>query len=105
MDEDTFQMPELELRGRFTCHAAPVQAEGTVARYAFYFRAKYDEWSFSLALAPEVEPADICYPDQGFYREAAYGAARRSEASFMSLAEARRIISECATEFLRSRTT
>ncbi len=103
MDEDTFQIPELELRGRFTCHAAPVQVEGTVAQHAFYFRAKYDEWSFSVALSPEVDPADICFSEQGFYRDATYGVARRSEASFMSLEEARRIIVECATEFLRGR--
>ena len=104
MDKDTFEIPELQVRGRFTCHAAPVQAEGTVGDHAFYFRAKYDEWSFSVALSPEVDPVDICLPEQGFFREASYGAVRRSEASFMPLEEARRLIAECAREFLNGRT-
>ena len=102
MDDDTFEIPELELRGHFTTRGAPVQVEGTVAGHAFYFRAKYEEWSFSVALSPEVDPVDICFPDQGFYREAVYGSSRAA-ASFMPLPEARRIITDCATEFLRGR--
>ena len=103
MNEDTIDVPELELRGQFTCHASPVQAEGTVAGHAFYFRSRHEEWSFSVAPSPQVDPADICFPDQGFYREAAYGS-RRFDASYMPLPEARRLIIECATEFFRGRT-
>ena len=33
----------LPLTFQFTCIAAPVQAEGTVARRAFYFRARGEE--------------------------------------------------------------
>ena len=103
MDEDTIEVPELELHGRFTTHAAPVQAEGTVAGHAFYFRSRHEEWSFSVALSAEVDPADICFPDQGFYREAVYGT-RRFDASYMPMPEARRIIADCATEFFQGRT-
>ncbi len=103
MDEDTIEVPELELRGRFTCHASPVQAEGTVAQHAFYFRARHEEWSFTVALSLEVDPADISLPSRGFFREAVYGYSRFA-ASYMPLPEARRIIIDCATEFLRGRT-
>ena len=103
MDQDTFEVPELELCGCFTCHAAPVQAEGTLAQHAFYFRARHEDWSFAVALSSEVDPASICFPSQGFFREGAYGSSL-SAASYMPLIEARRIIIDCATDFLRGRT-
>ena len=103
MDQDTFEVPDLQLRGNFTCHAAPVQVEGTIAQHAFYFRARHEEWSFSVALSPEVDPADICFPSQGFFREASYGSSRFA-ASYMPLEEARQIVVDCARDFLRGRT-
>ena len=102
MEQDTFEIPELQLSGCFTCRAAPVQAEGTIAEHAFYFRARHKEWSFSVALSPEVDPADICFPSQGFFREASYGSSRFA-AGYMPLPEARQIIIDCATDFLRGR--
>ena len=104
MNDDTIEVPELELCGHFTTHAAPVQAEGTVAGHAFYFRSRHEEWSFAVALSPEIDPADVCFPDQGFYREAPYGATRSFAASYMPLEKARQIITDCATEFFRGRT-
>ncbi len=103
MDQDTIEVPELQLRGSFTCDAAPVQVEGTVAQHAFYFRARHEKWSFSVSLSPEVDPADICFPSQGFFREGPYGSGRFA-ASYMPLDEARRIVTECVKDFLHSRT-
>ncbi len=97
--EDRFEIPELEVIGRFTCLAAPVQAEGSVASSAFFFRARHEGWSFAVAPSPSVDPADIRHPTQGFLREGIYGSTR-SEASWMTLADARDIIERCAREFL-----
>ena len=102
MEQDNaISVPDLQLQGEFTCTASPVRASGTVAQHAFYFRARHDSWSFAVALRPEVDPVDIDFPEQGFIREGSYGSARRSDASYMPLEEARRIIAECAREFFR----
>jgi len=103
MDQDTIEVPDLQLRGSFTCHAAPVQAEGTVAQHAFYFRARHEAWSFAVSLSPNVDPADIYSPDQGFYREASYGSSEFA-ASYMPFEEARQIVIDCARDFLQGRT-
>lgn len=42
--------------GRMTCSACPVQIEGEVDGHAFYFRARWDSWSFGVSrdkLTPE----------------------------------------------------
>ena len=101
MDKDMFEVPELQLRGCFTCHAAPVQVEGTIAEQAFYFRARHESWSFAIALTPEIDPEDIYFPSQGFFREAPYGSSRFA-ASYMPLEEARQIVVQCARDFLDS---
>lgn len=36
-------------RGSITCHACPVQIEGEVDGSAFYFRARWEGWSFGVA--------------------------------------------------------
>ena len=36
----------------FTCAAAPVQAEGTLAGRAFYFRARGEAWELTVAKRP-----------------------------------------------------
>ncbi len=74
---------------------APVQAEGIVAQKRFYFRARHDEWTFSIAL-----PVDIDFPYQGFYREEHYGKPRDKAASHMPYDDAEMFIRRCAREFL-----
>jgi hypothetical protein len=59
----------------------PVQGVGTVAGRRFYFRARHDSWSFSVAYSPEDDPVDIQLPDQGFLREGIFGT--REDASWM----------------------
>ena len=97
-DEHAIRDDATGLLGEFTGLAAPVQAEGVVGRRAFYFRSRYQGWTFAIALTPDVDPADIDFPDQGFLREGAYGALRY-DASYMPLDEALKIIVRCAAEF------
>lgn len=96
----------LPLTIQFTCFAAPVQAEGTVAGRAFYFRARGEQWSFTIAERPDVDPATLGPED------AAAGTAwcrsgtvsgGRFAASYLSLDEARSLIHECARAYLDER--
>lgn len=38
--------------GRMTCEACPVQIEGEVDGLPFYFRARWESWSFTVAAQP-----------------------------------------------------
>lgn len=100
--ERTLNCQQLELEGRIWGHA-PVQAEGTVHGKKFYFRAKYEQWEFSLSESEEVDPVDISFPEQGFFREAPYGKPRTSEASFIAYDEAEALIKKCAQEYINAR--
>ncbi len=80
--------------------AAPVQAWGTIRGYQFYFRSRHEHWSFAVALTPDIDPADICFPDQGFYREELYDG-KSNSASYMPEDEAEAIIQHCAAAFIQ----
>lgn len=84
---------------RFTCDAAPVQAEGTVDSHPFYFRARGDHWTFSVAEEPGLDPVYIDSAEsaagRGYFLAAEYGAPGSFAAGYMPLAEARDLISEC----------
>lgn len=92
---------------RFTCDAAPVQAEGTVGGHPFYFRARGDAWTFSLAEEPGLDPASIDSAEsavgRGYFLAAQYGAPRSFAASYMPLAEARNLIRECVRRYRADR--
>lgn len=47
----------------------PVQAEGTIDGMPFYFRARGEHWSFSVADTPDGPPVE----GKGFYYEEDYG--------------------------------
>ena len=79
--------------------AAPVQAEGIIAGKPFYFRARHEEWSFSVAPTAEADPVDVESERQGFYREGQYG--RRDEASYMPFDTAEAIIKGNVHDYLR----
>ena len=85
---------------------APVQAEGTVGGRPFYFRSRYEHWTFSISERDEVSPVEIdsaaSGAEHGFFREGRYGTGP-FEASYMPEEEARRIIRACAAEYLRER--
>jgi hypothetical protein len=101
-EESNIDIPAYNLVGVFSCAACPVQAEGTIEKFPFYFRARHRTWSFSVALDERRDAVDVQSSDQGFYREASYGD-DESSASYMPLSEARKIIERCTEEFLRRR--
>ncbi len=74
----------------------PVQAYGTVDGQPFYFRARWDEWSFAIA-EMDGDPVLINSPSDGFYREGKFGSGM--DAGYMPPATAREIIERCAVEF------
>lgn len=90
----------------FTCPAAPVQAEGTIASYPFYFRARWDEWSFAVSERAGLDPAAIDSPDVredgGWFRGGALPGPR--DASYMAISEAKMLIQICAREYLSDQT-
>ena len=87
----------------FTCHAAPVQAEGAVAGHAFYFRSRGEKWEFTIAERPENDPAALG-PEDAASRRAWYRSGVVSggpfAASYLPLDQARSLILECAQAYL-----
>ena len=91
-----------ELQFEFTCLAAPVQAEGTVGGRSFYFRARGETWSFTVAEHDGDDPVELSGNDAG--TKAAW---RRTgtvpgdfAASWMPVDQAVALIVECANEYL-----
>ncbi|HJR34482.1 MAG TPA: hypothetical protein VJ817_06015 [Gemmatimonadales bacterium] len=91
----------------FTCDSAPVQGEGTLNGHPFYFRARGDHWTFSLAEEPGLDPVFIDSAEsalgRGYYLEGQYGAPGSFAASYLPLAEARMLIDECARRYRADR--
>lgn len=89
----------------FTSPAAPVQAEGTIAGQPFYFRARWDEWSFAVSELSGLDPAAITssdvWEDGGWFRGGTLPDPRA--ASYMPIGEAEMLIQICAREYLASR--
>jgi len=91
-----------ELQFEFTCLAAPVQAEGTVGGRLFYFRARGDTWTFTIAEHDGDDPVGLSSDD------VARGAAWRRTgtvpgdfaASWMPVDQAVGLIVECANAYL-----
>jgi hypothetical protein len=78
---------------------APVQAEGMINGHFFYFYARWDGWSFAIALDPDVDVHGMSSPQGGFYREDSYGDPGGYDASYMSESVAEEIIRDCAQQF------
>ena len=78
----------------FTGPVCPVQAEGAVDGFPFYFHARHDEWTFGLANGREPDPVGIESEADGFYR-----AATCEDASWLPLDQAKAIVERCIDEF------
>lgn len=78
---------------------APVQAEGWITGKPFYFRARGNEWSFSVATSGDADPVEVESDADGFYREGQYG--KRYQASYLPFDVAETIILDCVGEYLR----
>lgn len=73
---------------KWTCLAAPVQAEGELEDGKFfYFRARHSGWSFSVG-----DDHEDAVNDGNFSVSAVYGKPKGDEASWMTLEEATRFI-------------
>src|SRR5690349_5713024 len=90
---------ELGVAGKFTSPMAPVQAAGTVAGWPFYFRARWDTWTFAVSMRAGLDPAEIHGPEAGFFRTGKHGVTPQ-DASYMPLDEARHIIQKCCRELI-----
>ena len=86
---------------------APVQAEGTINEFLFYFRARHDEWTFAVSENPEIDPVDIQFPDSSkqycFFAQGQYGLGFESKASYMDNDTAIKIIENCVSDYLHGR--
>ena len=90
---------KLDISYTFITTEAPVAARGSVQGKAFYFRARYNSWSFALAEDPTIQPEDIYSSEQGFYLCGSYGRTPYS-ASYMSLHNTDIIIRACVYRYL-----
>ena len=92
---------------QFTCDAAPVQAQGALNDHPFYFRARGDQWTFSVAEEPGLDPVYIDSAEsalgRGYFLAGQYGAPGSFAASYMPLAEARDLIGDCARRYRADR--
>ena len=88
----------------------PVQAEGRIERYPFYFRAKWDFWTFTVCLTNDNIEIPSCMNPQedkpgffhdlqqrGYYLSEYFG--KETDAGKMPLQVAAGIIRNCAAEF------
>jgi hypothetical protein len=86
---------------------APVQAEGTINGFKFYFRSRHNEWTFAISEYPEIDPVDIQFPETGklygFFAQGEYGGTFEYKASYMDNATAMSIIENCSVEYLRNK--
>jgi len=82
---------------RWTCTAVPVQAEGTLAGFPFYFRARWDSWRFAVTTDGTSDPVQVAMDDlppftaqtaAGFACGQPYGEPGGYAAGWMDLPEA-----------------
>lgn len=95
VEESQHQLRVADLDRAFTFEMwgnDPVQAIGNVGEREFYFRSRHNEWSCEVSNINQQLPSDGQAPD-GFIRKG-----QHSNASYMALREAIRIIDACMTE-------
>ncbi|MBL8820347.1 MAG: hypothetical protein JNL58_30265 [Planctomyces sp.] len=78
---------------------APVQAFGEIGGREFYFRARHGEWHCEVSDANGQFPSDGGAGCDGFIRDGKY-----TNASYMPLREALKIIDRCMTEYFDTST-
>lgn len=102
MKDRKIDKPEMNLIGRIYGQS-PIQGEGTIQGNAFYFRARHDEWTFSVSEYTEIDPVDIQTTEAGnqygFYRENSYGLIGAESASYMDFETAEKLIIKCIIEY------
>jgi hypothetical protein len=100
-----FESKEFKLKCKIY-GSAPVQAEGTISDFYFYFRARHNTWTFSISENPEIDPVDIQMIEQGkkygFFSEGQLGKEWEHLASYIEEDRVREIILSCVKEYLQS---
>lgn len=87
---------------------APVQADGRVRGHPFYFRAKWEHWTFTACVSADIDASCINPPadEDGFFRDGDYRGFYLSgeypEASFMRYDDAEAIIRQCGRRLLQA---
>jgi hypothetical protein len=85
---------------------APVQAEGHILGHPFYFRAKWNYWTFTVSVNSDADPACIepKEDEPGFFEvgesQGYYLSGEFNNASFMRYDDAERIIRDCVQQFI-----
>ena len=101
-----FENVELKLRGKIY-GSGPVQAEGTINGFPFYFRARHDTWTFAISENPEIDPVDIQIIETGkrygFFAEGRLGKEWEYLASYMDSDKVTEIIKKCSKEYLTTK--
>lgn len=59
--------------GTITCHACPVQIEGTVDGSHFYFRARWDTWTFGIGRTADEAVGATWEAPEGSWRTGGNG--------------------------------
>jgi len=97
---------DLKLRGRIY-GSAPVQADGTINGFPFYFRARWDEWTFSISENPQISPIDIQFietgKEHGYFAEGRIGKEWECLASYMEVNMVKDIITKCSVDYLKAK--
>lgn len=87
---------------------APVQAEGRVRGHPFYFRAKWEHWTFTACVSADIDASCINPPtdEDGLFRDGEYRGFYLSGAypgaSFMRYDDAEAIIKRCSRRLLEA---
>jgi hypothetical protein len=98
-----FENTELKLKGKIYGYG-PVQAEGTVKGFPFYFRSRHDTWTFSISENPDIDPVDIEMAEHGkkfgYFAEGQIGKEWENIASYLDESKVKDIIQKCSKEYL-----
>ena len=102
-----FENKDLNWKGRLD-GPGPVQAWGTINGFSFYFRARWDDWSFAISENPAIDPVDIQMIEQGkehgYFAEGSLGGKHWEYlASYMEPSMAIDIITKCSIEYLKAK--
>ncbi len=100
-----FENTELSLKGKIF-GLAPVQAIGTINGFPFYFRGRYNTWTFAISETKEIDPVDIQMNETGkkygFFAEGEIGKESEYLASYLNDEKVLEIVLSCAKEYLKT---
>jgi len=80
----------------------PVQAEGTINGYPFYFRSRHARWSMRIASSKEGDPFnnDALFIEEDYPTKEDQAEHRRVSAGYASKEECTEFIERCAENFI-----